>query len=62
MTRFFSLLLATGLILSGCELSHNQTEATIVPSDATVVEDAQSITNATAPEVLPEEVAWVALR
>ena len=58
MTRFFSLLLATGLILSGCEVSQNQTEAAVVPSDATVVEDAQSITNATAPEVLPEEVAW----
>ena len=58
MTRFFSLLLATGLILSGCEVSHTQNEATVVPSDATTVEDAQSTTNATVPEVVPEEVAW----
>ena len=58
MTRFLSLFMATAIVLFGCGISQTTTEATVTPSDATVVEDAQSITNTTIPETLPEEVAW----
>ena len=58
MTKLLSLFVATGLILSGCGVSQTKNEATTVPSDATPVEDAATITNTTIPETLPEEVAW----
>ena len=57
MTKLFSLLLATGLVLSGCEVSHTETEATVLPTHATQIDDNTTETNISVPEEL-HEPAW----
>ena len=56
MTKLFSLLLATGLLFSGCELSHTETEATVLPSHATPLDNDTTETNISVPEEIQEPV------
>tara|TARA_R100000234_G_scaffold31483_1_gene18530 strand:- start:104 stop:919 length:816 start_codon:yes stop_codon:yes gene_type:complete len=56
MTRIFSLLLATGLLFSGCELSHDKTEATVLPTHATHLDNDTPEINISVPDELQEPV------
>jgi len=58
VTKLLSLFMATALILSGCEIPQAKNNTTVIPSDATELEDAQAVTNTTIPETLPEELVW----
>ena len=56
MTKLFSLLLATGLLFSGCELSHDESDATVLPTHATHLDNDTPEINISVPEELQEPV------
>ena len=57
MTKLLSLLVAAGLIFSGCEVSHTETKATVLPSHATELDDSVEGINISVPDEI-QEPAW----
>ena len=57
MTKIFSLLLATGLLFSGCDVSYTENEATVLPAHATSLDNNTTEISISVPEEL-HEPAW----
>ena len=57
MTKIFSLLLATGLLFSGCDVSYTENEATVLPAHATSLDNNTAEISISVPEEL-HEPAW----